>query len=1127
MRRYLPTILYVICLLHEVRATLKPQFHKLLSKDEMRRYLHTDSQDTEYDIVRVPNHRRKRSQLSPQQEFKLSAFGKDFDLRLEPNDDVINDGQLSIERRTADGMLTKEIHLTQGRFYVGHVASDPDSHVAVREVDEKGQLSGAIMSDGHLYQIEPLPDHLHRRATLKGTGYHVISRRSIQDLPNKGKKSTPVGVPEIKRVHDKFQEDQNEPDDTESKRDDVIYQGKIYIEAMLAADKTTCDYYGNGTLDYLLNTANLISRLYKDKSIGMKVSWVLVKVFLVEGIDPDLDFTANNITSGGKYLKSFAKWASKRNMPDKAAEHYDHAAMLTRRVCGLNSCYMDGLAYYSTPCSSKWGVSVNDATGLTAAYTVTHEMGHNIGLPHDRGDCAKGYIMQSVQSSGPNAHHWSSCSRDKLKAIFTSRTCFHNKPPKQLPSPTFLPGYTTDIDKQCQLAYGADYRACPSLRESCGALYCTKGGSCYSRGAPVAEGTACGYRKWCRAGVCTDVGPSLPPPIDGGWGPWGTYGSCSRTCGGGVKYRSRQCNNPAPQYFGKPCQGSARGHFRMCNTQECTTDRYRHEQCEEHNTATTKYRAHYLGGSSKCTLACVTGSKGYFFGHVKDGTRCESNAFVYDVCIEGKCNVVGCNKKLGSRKVYDRCFNCGGDGSSCSLTNGNYTKNYKVYGAYKGDIMFTIPKGATHVEIVEQSKSYNFLGIKSNTTGKYYVPIPAWTATYKAAGTSIYHKMSGYNFAEIISILGPTNEALDAMYAYSGYHNNPGISYSFYAPGSGKSTKFNWKEKNEGKCSATCAGGVQLIKVTCHREDDDTEVTPVYCDKSTKPANSRQCNLAPCPKQFQLGVWSPCSEPCGGGQQHRNLTCVQVVSQDVTNVLPESECAHLSRPVSSQNCNNVDCMAKWIVGNWAQCSVLCDNGTKSRSVECKKKLGDGTWTVVSSDDCDDMPPDSSTSCNEMPCYTWRVEYPCVNCGRQDMTHVPIGCFKDKHQGGRPLPELVGNHRRGINWHQMSETVQKCAQDAWQKQFPVFGVQFYGECWSGPSGYVTYDKDGFNLQGCWEGVGRTRNNYVYAFTSLVTEPLVDCIYTVTNQTVAEDRCTATKPLAKMKLCSHVCPIGYTG
>ena len=38
-------------------------------------------------------------------------------------------------------------------------------------------------------------------------------------------------------------------------------------------------------------------------------------------------------------------------------------------------------------------------------------------------------------------------------------------------------------------------------------------------------------------------------------------------------------------------------------------------------------------------LACVTGRKGYFFGHVKDGTRCEGDPYVYDVCIEGKCNV--------------------------------------------------------------------------------------------------------------------------------------------------------------------------------------------------------------------------------------------------------------------------------------------------------------------------------------------------------------------------------------------------------------------------------------------------------------------------------------------------------
>ena len=61
-------------------------------------------------------------------------------------------------------------------------------------------------------------------------------------------------------------------------------------------------------------------------------------------------------------------------------------------------------------------------------------------------------------------------------------------------------------------------------------------------------------------------------------------------------------------------------------------------------------------------------------------------------------------------------------------------------------------------------------------------------------------------------------------------------------------------------------------------------------------------------------------------------------------------------------------------------------------------------------------------------------------------------------------------------------MKKCALDAWREQFAVFGVQFYGECWSGILGYETYDKDGFNSQGCWEGVGKSHHNYVYALTS---------------------------------------------
>ena len=45
----------------------------------------------------------------------------------------------------------------------------------------------------------------------------------------------------------------------------------------------------------------------------------------------------------------------------------------------------------------------------------------SFGLDHDSGDCAKGYIVHAALSSGKNAFSWSSCSRDKLQALFSDR----------------------------------------------------------------------------------------------------------------------------------------------------------------------------------------------------------------------------------------------------------------------------------------------------------------------------------------------------------------------------------------------------------------------------------------------------------------------------------------------------------------------------------------------------------------------------------------------------------------------------------------------------------------------------------------------------------------------------------
>ncbi|KAK3728149.1 hypothetical protein QZH41_019468 [Actinostola sp. cb2023] len=87
-----------------------------------------------------------------------------------------------------------------------------------------------------------------------------------------------------------------------------------------------------------------------------------------------------------------------------------------------------------------------------------------------------------------------------------------------------------------------------------------------------------------------------------------------------------------------------------------------------------------------------------------------------------------------------------------------------------------------------------------------------------------------------------------------------------------------------------------------------------------------------------------------------------------------------------------------------------------------------------------------------------AKWKCSNCG---IHYKAIGCYKDDSR--RPLPEQILNERdttsivyggRLINWHDWDNYIEgfacRCAELAQKKGYSVFGLQFYGECWSGAS-----------------------------------------------------------------------------
>ena len=57
--------------------------------------------------------------------------------------------------------------------------------------------------------------------------------------------------------------------------------------------------------------------------------------------------------------------------------------------------------------------------------------------------------------------------------------------------------------------------------------------------------------------------------VNGRWGLWSPYSSCTKTCGIGSKKRTRECTNPPPLAGGENCVGETE-QIIQCNTNSCS-----------------------------------------------------------------------------------------------------------------------------------------------------------------------------------------------------------------------------------------------------------------------------------------------------------------------------------------------------------------------------------------------------------------------------------------------------------------------------------------------------------------------------------------------------------------------------
>ncbi|XP_033114520.1 A disintegrin and metalloproteinase with thrombospondin motifs 16-like [Anneissia japonica] len=886
---------------------------------------------------------------------------------------------------------------------------------------KKFAFTGLIRTTETDYFIQPLPEHIALAQNFTaGSDHspHIIYKRSAairhhKHEPKIGKakskkdhfcgrkkKYMPTRVEEPLHFIDEYPVSANRT--RRSIAANMVTARNVGI--LVVVDPKMVESHGDAHITtYVLTVFNMVKTLFHDSSIGSSVNFILVSLVILHDEEPGLQLTHH----ADNTLNSFCQWQSTLTTPN--GSKHDHAILMTGMdICSWKNepCDTLGFAPIGGMCSKYRSCTVNEDTGLGLAFTVAHESGHSFGMVHDGdgNDCTKssGHIMSPTLSGSNGRFMWSQCSQTYLDEFFNSEQalCLEDEPVStgQYDFPKKMPGEIYDPDTQCKWQFGKDARLCSFdfgkvAQSVCKSLWCHQGHRrCETKYLPAADGTMCGTNKWCVKGLCLDHGNTGPSPIDGGWSKYGDFSECSRTCGGGVRYQERKCNNPDPQYGGKFCEGPSRI-YSMCNTQECTENivDFREQQCAAYNSK--PFRGFYyewkpylpLERRDMCKLYCRAQGFDFYFAlssKVRDGTRCSNKGL--DVCINGRCEVVGCDHLLGSGAKEDACGVCRGDNSTCDFVKGEYHDQHATNNYYS---IVEIPSGSRNIKISEKKPSPSYLAVRSKESNKYYLT-GSWTIDWPGqmdfGGSSFMYKRS-YTVPESLEASGPTSETLVLELLLQGI--NPGIEYEFVS------------QKIPEVVSTTSApahnyipliinnyhfAGHLQVSVQCWM-DDVEEVEDSFCDLDTKPFTGTQtCNEEPCPAMWEISEWSECSAECGGGKRRRKVSCVRQMTKDSTKRVKTMYCTQ-AMPDKRQDCNNHECPPKWIEGPWSQvyvltiiswseCSATCGPGKLTRVVSCSYLDNRGQYRAAADSECRHLtkPAISLTKhCQKDVCYALR------------------------------------------------------------------------------------------------------------------------------------------------------------
>lgn len=205
-------------------------------------------------------------------------------------------------------------------------------------------------------------------------------------------------------------------------------------------------------------------------------------------------------------------------------------------------------------------------------------------------------------------------------------------------------------------------------------------------------------------------------------------------------------------------------------------------------------------------------------------------------------------------------------------------------------------------------------------------------------------------------------------------------------------------------CSASCGGGAQKRKRLR---------VGTWAKFGGKPCPSREvsrvCNAHKCPVPCVLGKWqqwTPCSRTCNGGSQRRTRAVVQAAAHGGDVCFHRQETRRCGSGPCPLNCD----VSPW--GQWGQCSQTCGTGsqTRTRNIVSRHSSHSVCPQLIETADCA-TDPCPSVHCQVTTFSAWE---PCpVTCGGATHKRTRSVVRQDEY-GGRACPPLVDSRRCGTD-----------------------------------------------------------------------------------------------------------------